>query len=94
MSDTENLNEVQVEERSTRVPSSRSKKDEKKKANIFKRFFAFFAQVFAELKKVQKPTKKELWDIFVTVVVFVAIIMAIVFGFDFIFQKLIFWVFA
>ena len=82
MSDTKNENDVQ------------KKTDVEKKQGFFARIALFFRQIFSELKKVQRPTPQELWDIFITVIVFVAILMVVVGALDALFQWLTLLVFA
>jgi preprotein translocase subunit SecE len=50
------------------------------------RFTLFIRQVFAELKKVVTPTRKELISYTLVVLVFVVIMMAIVSGLDWLFS--------
>ncbi|MBR5950135.1 MAG: preprotein translocase subunit SecE [Actinomycetaceae bacterium] len=64
------------------------------KKGIFARLALFFRQIFAELKKVQRPTQSELWDVFVTVIVFVALVMLLVYGLDAAFSRIVLWVFG
>jgi len=54
----------------------------------------FTAQVMAELRKVVRPTRRELTTYTIVVLVFVAVIMAYVFGLDLLFQRLVAFVFA
>lgn len=68
--------------------------DEKKRRNVFARIALFIRQIFAELKKVQRPTREELGQMFSTVLVFVAIIMIVVGLLDLGFGRLTFWVFG
>ncbi len=65
-----------------------------KKKGLFARIQLFFKQVIGELKKVVRPTRKELGNLFVTVIVFVAIVMAFVALLDLAFGRLVFWVFG
>jgi preprotein translocase subunit SecE len=48
------------------------------KRNVFARTFLFFTQVIAELKKVTKPTYKELLNYTGVVLAFVTIVMVII----------------
>ena len=64
------------------------------KQGFFARLALFFRQIFAELKKVQRPTQSELWDVFVTVIVFVALVMIFVYALDAAFSKIVLWVFG
>ena len=68
--------------------------DEKKRRNVFARIALFIRQIFAELKKVQRPTREELGQMFSTVLAFVAIIMIVVGLLDLAFSRLTFWVFG
>ncbi|MEN9751976.1 MAG: hypothetical protein RLZZ600_1023, partial [Actinomycetota bacterium] len=56
----------------------RAKADRAAKRNPFARLALFLRQVFAELKKVVTPTRKELINYFFVVLVFVIIMMALV----------------
>ncbi|KAA9135619.1 preprotein translocase subunit SecE [Microbacterium caowuchunii] len=59
-----------------------------KKANIFTRFIVFIRQVFAELRKVVTPTRKELLKFTGVVLGFVIVMMAVVYGLDILFSWL------
>jgi len=59
-----------------------AKKDRAAKRNPFARIALFIRQVFTELKKVVTPTRRELLNYTLVVLVFVVIMMAIVFGLD------------
>lgn len=65
-----------------------------KKLGIFGRLALFIRQIFAELKKVQRPDRDELVQIFTTVLLFVAAIMIFVGIVDAAFGKLTFWIFG
>ena len=54
----------------------------------------FYRQVIAELRKVVWPTRNELVTYTTVVIVFVAIVVAIVATLDFGFSKLVMWVFG
>ena len=54
----------------------------KKKGNIFKKIGSFFSNMVSELKLVTWPTKKELTNYTISVVVFVTIMSIVVFGLD------------
>ena len=53
-----------------------------KKLGFFGRIALFFRQVIGELRKVVTPTRKELFKFTGVVLVFVAIVMAFVYGLD------------
>jgi preprotein translocase subunit SecE len=62
--------------------------------NIFGRFANFVREVVAELRKVIWPTRKELLTYTAVVVVFVALMLSIVAGLDWVFAKGVLWVFG
>ncbi|MFC5281316.1 preprotein translocase subunit SecE [Arcanobacterium canis] len=64
------------------------------KEGFFARIITFFKEVIAEFKKVQRPTREELWKMFVTVVIFVTIIMVFVTAIDLVFNQSMFWIFG
>ena len=68
------------------------------RGNAISRLFGslglFISQILDELRKVVRPTRSELWNYTLVVIVFVCIIMALVSSLDFGFQKLVAWVFA
>ncbi|GGH60750.1 preprotein translocase subunit SecE [Rothia aerolata] len=73
-----------------------SKRDsgEEKRRGFFGRIFQFFREVIAELKKVVTPTGRELFNYVVIVLVFVLFMMFLIFGLDWVFGQLAFWVFG
>lgn len=73
--------------------SSRGRKSTQKKS-LWSRIVTFFKEVIAEFKKVQRPTRKELWKLFLTVVFFVAIVMIFVSILDVVFNQSMFWIFG
>jgi preprotein translocase subunit SecE len=56
-----------------------------KKLNVFQRIALFIRQVFGELRKVVTPTRRELVQFTIVVLVFVIVMMAIVYGLDVLF---------
>ncbi|MDY0827703.1 preprotein translocase subunit SecE [Microbacterium sp. BG28] len=56
-----------------------------KKPNFFLRIVIFIRQVFAELRKVVTPTRKELVKFTGVVLGFVIVMMAVVYGLDVVF---------
>ena len=56
-----------------------------KKPNVFARIVIFIRQVFAELRKVVTPTRKELLKFTGVVLGFVVVMMAVVYGLDVLF---------
>lgn len=80
-----------------KAESADSRQKVKKDADrvgIFGRIARFVREVVAELRKVIWPTRKELLTYTAVVVVFIAVIMAIVVGLDFAFAKGVLWVFG
>ncbi|MEE6273864.1 preprotein translocase subunit SecE [Georgenia wangjunii] len=65
-----------------------------KERGFFGRIALFVRQVIAELKKVVRPTRNELFTYFVVVLVFVLVIMAYVGLLDLAFGRLVLWVFG
>jgi preprotein translocase subunit SecE len=81
--------------KSTRPGDKKSTKNKSSdRPNIFGRFANFVREVVAELRKVIWPTRKELLTYTAVVVVFVALMLTIVAGLDWIFAKGILWVFG
>jgi preprotein translocase subunit SecE len=58
------------------------------------RLVRFVRQVIAELKKVVRPTRQELMTYSSVVVVFVLIVMAFIFGVDYVIGKAVMWLFG
>ncbi|MDO5701531.1 MAG: preprotein translocase subunit SecE [Bowdeniella nasicola] len=69
-----------------RKPSTPANRDNR---GLFARIALFYRQVIAELRKVVRPTKTELWTFFTVVLVFVIAIMAFVGVLDFVFGKFV-----
>ncbi|AZQ76030.1 preprotein translocase subunit SecE [Flaviflexus ciconiae] len=85
---------MRVSDASTQAgDASRSPKSEKK-LGLVARIKLFFRQIIGEMKKVVTPTRKELGTLFVTVIVFVLIIMAFVGLLDVVFARLAFLIFG
>lgn len=76
------------------VSASKLGKSDEKKRGIFARIALFVRQIIAELKKVQRPTREELGQMFTTVLLFVFVIMLFVALLDAAFGKIAFWVFG
>jgi preprotein translocase subunit SecE len=75
-----------------RATAVRDRKD--KRPSIFARLVRFTREVIAELRKVIWPTRRQQITYTIVVLVFVAIIVAVVSGLDLLFAKGVFWVFA
>lgn len=76
----------------TRTPSKPAKGSEQAGNPVSRRFRAlalFVSQIIDELRKVVRPTRAELAQYTLVVIVFVTVMMAIVAGMDFGFSKLV-----
>ena len=71
-----------------------AKKDRADKPGPFGRFSLFIRQVVNELKKVVTPTRKELINFTLVVLIFVVIMMGIVGAFDWVFSLVVNYVFG
>src|SRR5690606_15167111 len=71
-----------------------AKRERAERRGPFARIALFIRQVITELSKVVTPTRRELLTYTGVVVVFVAIVMAIVYGLDFVFGWAVSWVFG
>lgn len=63
-------------------------------ARRFRALQLFVSQILDELRKVVRPTRAELWQYTVVVIVFVTVMMGLVSGIDFGFSKLVGFVFG
>jgi len=63
-----------------------------RKRGIFARLALFVRQIIAELKKVVRPSRTELWTFFLVVIVFVLAIMAFTGVIDFLFGKIVLFI--
>ena len=63
-------------------------------SRFFRSVSLFVSQILDELRKVVRPTRSELVNYTIVVIVFVTIVMALVAGVDFGFTKLVLWVFG
>jgi preprotein translocase subunit SecE len=73
----------------TPVTANRERRD-----GLVPRIRRFLRQVVAELKKVVRPTRNELITYTTVVLFFVVVVMAYVSGLDYLFGKLVLWVFG
>jgi preprotein translocase subunit SecE len=71
----------------------RARRDAPQRGNPVGRFFGaialFISQILDELRKVVRPTQHELVTYTSVVIVFVSVVMALVWGFDQVFIKLV-----
>ncbi len=71
-----------------------AKKSADQKRGLFASIALFFRQVLGELKKVQRPSRQELGQMFLTVILFVAVVMVFVGIIDAGFGRLTLWIFG
>ncbi|WP_298456473.1 preprotein translocase subunit SecE [uncultured Cellulomonas sp.] len=64
------------------------------RGGLFARIALFLRQVVAELKKVVRPTRSELFTYTSVVLVFVVVVMAFVTAIDFVIGQVTLWVFG
>ena len=73
---------------------ARDKLEREVRSGVIARVMVFFRQVVDELRKVVTPTRSELVNYTLVVLVFVLIMMALITGFDLVFGWVISWVFG
>ena len=78
----------------TRRPGRAERDEREVKRGWFARLRLFLAQILDELRKVVRPTRNELWQYTLVVIVFVTVMMTLVAGLDLGFSKLIGLVFG
>lgn len=76
------------------VAATAGREAEAEKRGFFGRIFQFLREVIAELKKVTTPTRKELINYVAVVLIFVAFMMLLIFGLDWLFGQAAFWIFG
>lgn len=64
------------------------------KRNIFARIALYVRQIIDEMRKVVWPTRSELVQYTIVVLIFLAIIMAYIVGIDQVFERLVGWLFG
>ena len=83
------------ESRDSRQASDKRARDGRNPVSrLFGSLGLFISQILDELRKVVRPTRSELWNYTVVVIVFVTVMMALVSGLDFGFSKLVGLVFG
>jgi len=63
-------------------------------SRMFRSMSLFVSQILDELRKVVRPTRSELINYTIVVIVFVTFMMALVSVLDFVFTKFVLWVFG
>nr|WP_306471035.1 preprotein translocase subunit SecE [Actinotignum schaalii] len=76
------------------VAASKSSKGAAEKKGFFARLAQFFHEIFGELKRVQRPSREELGQLFTTVVLFILAVMVFIGIFDLIFGRATVWIFG
>jgi len=71
-----------------------AKRDRAERRGPFARIALFIRQVFTELSKVVRPTRRELVNFTIVVIVFVALMMGLVYLLDLVFGWAVAWVFG
>ncbi|MGH3621648.1 MAG: preprotein translocase subunit SecE [Sciscionella sp.] len=98
----ERRRDARAEGKSTANPAADDRKGrptptrdrQEKRGSLFARLVLFLREVVAELRKVIWPTRKQLITYTTVVLIFVAFMVALVFGLDIGFHELIFMVFG
>ena len=73
---------------------AKARQDRASRKNPFSRIALFLRQVFGELKKVVTPTRRELINYTLVVLAFVAIMMLLVGGMDWVFGWIVVFLFG
>ncbi len=63
-------------------------------SRFFRSLSLFISQILDELRKVVRPTRSELVNYTIVVIVFVTVVMALVATLDYLFTKVVLWVFG
>lgn len=93
--DTEEAEETSATKgtpKKSKATPTRDRRD--RQPSVFARLIRFLREVVGELRKVIWPTRKQQITYTVVVLVFVAVIVALVSGLDLLFAKGVFWIFA
>ncbi len=88
------MTEVGARTRGPRRPGAQRDGDGNAVARLFGSLRLFVSQILDELRKVVRPTRSELWNYTLVVIVFVTVMMAFTASLDFVFTKLVLWVFG
>ncbi|MEU6641043.1 preprotein translocase subunit SecE [Saccharomonospora sp. NPDC046836] len=75
-------------------PTPKRTRKDTKRGNLFSRFVRFVREVWAELRKVIWPTRKQMVTYTIVVLVFVAFMIALVYVLDFLFLQGVDFVFG
>lgn len=75
-------------------PAGRPGRDDAGRPGVGARLVRFLREVWAELRKVVRPTRGELLTYTAVVLVFVAVVMLYVSGLDYVFGRAVLWAFG
>lgn len=79
---------------STSTAPTRGSAEEQSSGGFFAKIVLFIRQVIDELRKVVRPTRDELVNYTIALIVFLAVLMAYVLGLDQLMVHLVNWVFG
>lgn len=74
--------------------AGRGAQDNPKKGNIFARVVLYVRQIIDEMRKVVWPTRHELTQYTIVVLVFLCVVMAFILGVDEVIKRLVDWLFG
>jgi preprotein translocase subunit SecE len=85
---------VEVSESSAHAAGTHDAQSGKERRNVFARIALFVRQVVGELRKVVTPTRSELVNYTIVVIVFVTVAMLFVTALDYLVGRGVFWLFG
>ena len=88
------MTDVSAETRGSGRTGRKSDRGGNPVSRFFRSMSLFVSQILDELRKVVRPTRSELVNYTIVVIVFVTFMMALVATLDFGFTKLVLWVFG
>ncbi|GAA4708746.1 hypothetical protein GCM10025782_00900 [Pedococcus ginsenosidimutans] len=88
------MTDVSAETRGSGRTSRKGGRSGNPVSRFFRALSLFVSQILDELRKVVRPTRAELVNYTIVVIVFVVFVMALVSSVDFGFTKLVLWVFG
>ena len=88
------MTDVSAETRDSGRTGRKSDRGGNPVSRLFRSLSLFVSQILDELRKVVRPTRSELVNYTIVVIVFVTFMMALVATLDFAFTKLVLWVFG
>lgn len=79
---------------STAADRGAGRDQNRRKGNIFARIALYVRQIVDEMRKVVWPTRNELVQYTIVVLIFLCIVMAYILGVDELFKRLVDWLFS